>query len=387
MSGSTLATAAGAAAVLIWTYLLFFRGHFWRVRGAPLPIDRRAELPAGIVAVVPARNEAGAVADCVRSLLAQGDLHLVLVDDASSDATAENARTAAGRDSSLTVLHGDRLPPGWTGKLWALHQGIERARTMSPRFLLLTDADVVHAPGSVAALAAMVEQGGYDLGSLMVRLHCASRAEKLLIPAFVFFFFKLYPPRWIADPVRATAGAAGGCMLIRPEALERAGGVAAIRGEIIDDCALARSVKCSGGRVWLGLAAETASLRQHGSLSAIGAMISRTAFRQLDHSLWLLLMTILGLALTYLTPPALLFTGKPLPMMLGGAAWAMMTIAYLPSVLYYRLNPLWAAVLPLAALFYLGATVNSAVNFWLGRGGAWKDRLQDVRREPSAAGR
>ena len=203
------------------------------------------------------------------------------------------------------------MPPGWSGKLWAVQQGIEQALPLQPQFLLLTDADIQHSPENVATLVAMAERGGYDLASFMVKLHCRSVAEKLLIPAFVFFFFMLYPPEWIRDPRHKTAGAAGGCMLIRPEALARAGGIAAIRNEIIDDCALAAAVKRSGGKVWLGVTPETCSLRAYGSFAEIERMIARTAFNQLRHSTWLLVAALAGLALTYLLPVGLLFSGSP----------------------------------------------------------------------------
>ena len=223
---------------------------------------------------------------------------------------ARDAATGCGRADALTVLAGQPLPPGWSGKLWAVQQGIERALTLQPRFLLLTDADVQHSPENVATLVAVAEHGGYDLTSFMVKLHCQSLAEKLLIPAFVFFFFMLYPPEWIRDPRRNTAGAAGGCVLIRPEALERAGGIAAIRGEIIDDCALAAVIKRNRGKVWLGVTSETHSLRAYGSFAEIERMIARTAFNQLRHSAWLLMAAVAGLALVYLLPLALLFSGS-----------------------------------------------------------------------------
>ena len=212
----------------------------------------------------------------------------------------------------------------------------------------------------------------------MVRLHCATPAEKLLIPAFVFFFFKLYPPAWIANPRRAAAGAAGGCILIRPAALEQAGGIQAIRGEVIDDCALAARVKRSGGRLWLGASAATSSLRPYGSFSEIGRMISRSAFNQLRHSSLLLLLSIVGMAATYLLPPALaLFSHRAAPAALGAAAWLLMMLSYVPVLRMYRLSPLWALALPLVAAFYAGATFHSAWKYWTGRGGEWKGRVQD----------
>ena len=375
-------TIAAIIAALIWAYLLVGRGYFWRI-GQITAQPGAAALPRRVAVIIPARNEAAVIARSIVSLLESAGewLHLFLIDDASCDGTAEIARQAAsslGKPASLTILDGQALPAGWSGKLWAVSQGIEASRGFAPDFLLLSDADIVHSPAMISSLVAIADSG-YDLVSFMVKLHCRGLAEKFLIPAFVYFFFKLYPPAWTSNPRRSTAGAAGGCLLIRPEALARAGGIAAIRGEIIDDCALARAVKGSGGRVWLGLTAASGSIRPYGSFAEIGRMISRNAFNQLQHSALLLLGTVVGLSITYLLPPALLFSRHLVPIALGAAAWAAMTVTYLPMVRFYRLNPLWALTLPLAALFYMGATLHSAIKFWLGRGGEWKGRAQDCR--------
>lgn len=374
-------TIAATVAVFIWLYLLLARGGFWRIGKMIAPVAA-PEPGRRLAVIIPARNEAAVIVRSIASLLESADesLHIFLVDDSSSDGTAQIARQAAasmGKLASLTVLQGQPLPPGWSGKLWAVSQGVAAARDFAPDFLLLSDADIVHSPATIPSLRDLAESGGYDLVSFMVKLHCRGLAEKLLIPAFVFFFFKLYPPAWIADSRRAAAGAAGGCLLIRPQALARAGGMEAIRGEIIDDCALASAVKRSGGRVWLGLTEESASIRPYGSFAEIGGMISRSAFNQLHHSVLLLVGAVVGLAVTYLLPPALLFSRHLAPVALGAMGWAAMTAAYLPMVRFYRLNPLWALTLPLAALFYMGATLHSAVKFWLGRGGEWKGRAQD----------
>jgi hopene-associated glycosyltransferase HpnB len=360
--------AIAALPVLIWLYLLFARGSFWRIRiEHPAP----GRVSARIVAVIPARNEADVIGRALRSL-APHVSQIVVVDDASTDATAEAARGAV-------VLHAKPLPSGWTGKLWALAQGIDHALTLAPDYLLLTDADIEHDPASLTELVLLAEQHRLDLASYMVQLACATTAEKALIPAFVFFFLKLYPPKWIASPASKTAGAAGGCILIRPEALARIGGIAAIRNEVIDDCALARAVKQSGGRIWMGLTRDTCSIRSYGGFREIGRMISRTAFNQLHHSVLLLLAAIAGLFVTYLLPPILVLTGKPLPMILGAVAWLLMSIAYWPMIRFYERAPLWSLSLPLVALFYMGATVYSAIQYWIGKGGQWKGRAQDVR--------
>ncbi len=261
-----------------------------------------------------------------------------------------------------------------------MQQGVERALALNPQFLLLTDADVEHSPHNVATLAALAEAGGYDLASFMVKLHCRSFAEKLLIPAFVFFFFMLYPPEWIRDPRRKTAGAAGGCTLVRPAALQRIGGIAAIRQEIIDDCALARAIKSSGGKVWLGVTGDTRSLRPYDSFGEIERMIARTAFNQLRHSSWLLLGAVAGMTLLYLLPLSLLASRALILAVIGGAAYLLMIATYYPMIRFYELNPLWALTLPLSAVFYMAATIHSAVKFWSGRGGEWKGRAQDAGR-------
>src|SRR5215831_12833659 len=353
-----LATIVGTTSLLVWLYLLLARGGFWRVKkhlGTVAALGRE-QRSCRIAFIVPARNEAEFIGQSITSLLNQSgnhSIHIFLVDDGSTDGTADVARRAAaktGKPSALTVIPGLPLPAGWTGKLWATQQGIQHAREFAPDFFLLTDADILHAPDNLATLIAIAEGGPYDLASFMVKLQCRTAAEKFLIPAFVFFFFKLYAPSWISDPQRKTAGAAGGSILVRPRALERAGGIEAIRGEIIDDCALAKAVKRQGGRLWLGLTPETVSLRPYQSFAEVGRMISRTAFNQLNHSIWLLAAAAIGLTVMYLLPPLLLLAHGPRPMALGAAAWLLMAVAYFPMVKFYRLNPLWSLALPLVAV-------------------------------------
>jgi hopene-associated glycosyltransferase HpnB len=385
--------AAGVLSLLIWAYLVLARGGFWRVSPASsrsISAESRAQANSVRIAVIiPARDEADVVGLAIRSLLQQtggNTLHIFLVDDASTDGTAQAAREAAiskGQEQNLTVVQGSPLPFGWSGKLWAMQQGIEQAVKAAPDFFLFTDADIEHAPDSVATLVSIALAGPYDMASFMVKLHCQSVAEKLLIPAFVYFFFKLYPPAWISNPRRSEAGAAGGCILIRPAALEKAGGIAAIRQEVIDDCSLAARVKGAGGRLWLGASAGTLSIRPYEGFSGIGRMISRSAFNQLRHSNLLLALSIAGMAATYLLPPLLVFAGHHIaPAALGGAAWLLMVLTYWPVLRLYRLNPLWALALPVAAVFYVGATFHSAWKYWMGRGGEWKGRFQDLKEGP-----
>jgi hopene-associated glycosyltransferase HpnB len=337
-----------------------------------------------VAVVIPARNEAAAIGSTVSSLLGlryPGAVHIFVVDDESSDNTAgfaEEAAVAANARDRVTILEAGALPAGWTGKMWAVSQGVSQALKSSPTYLLLTDADIDHHPDSLAQLVAWAQQGRYSLTSLMVKLHCRTLAERLLIPAFVYFFFLLYPPAWIRSPRSRTAGAAGGCMLITPEALAAAGGIAAIRGEIIDDCALAREVKRSGGTLWLGLAEHTHSHRTYETFGEVESMISRTAFNQLRHSALLLVGTVYGLMVTYLLPLGLLFMPDHRAAGLGAASWLLMAATYLPMVRFYGQSPLWALTLPAAAVFYLAATVHSAIKHWTGRGGEWKGRAQDT---------
>ncbi len=319
----------------------------------------------------------------MRSLLEQdypGPLRVFVVDDHSTDDTRGVVAAAANQNSDrLTILSSATLPARWTGKMWALAQGVERAAEFSPDYFLFTDADIVHAPGSLTSLVAMAQTRSLDLVSMMVKLRCESLAERALIPAFVFFFFMLYPPRWVNDRRKKTAAAAGGDILVRAGALHQAGGIAAIRNELIDDCALARAIKRHGA-IWMGLTNDAWSVRSYDGFGGIGSMISRNAFYQLRHSAWLLLGTLLGLAVTYLAPPAMIFFGGWATLW-GGLAWLLMSINFWPMVRFYGLSPMWAVSLPLVALFYAGATVHSAVQYWMGRGGKWKGRAQDTRRK------
>ncbi len=403
----------------IWLGLLCFWGQFWRTDQQLEVTETQLQSLPVVCVVVPARNEAQLLPTTLRSLLLQdypGSFNVFLVDDRSTDGTAnfaEKVAHAVGKPQQLHIISGEALPSGWSGKLWAVEQGINSASKFTPDYFLLTDADIEHDPGNLRRLIAKAVQEDLDLVSVMVRLRCESFWEKLLIPAFVFFFQKLYPFRWVNNPNNPTAAAAGGSILIAREALERIGGIQVIRQALIDDCALAQAVKKSGGvgsreqgareqgagskgeefsplppaprpsaspsRIWLGLSSLTRSLRAYDSLATIWDMVARTAYTQLNYSPLLLLGTLIGMPLIYLVPPvcvilgavwgnwAIAFTG-----LLG---WLLMTFAYYPTIRFYKCSPWLAFSLPAIAFLYTLMTLDSALRHWQGRGGAWKGRV------------
>jgi hopene-associated glycosyltransferase HpnB len=368
---------------LIWLVLFFARGNFWRVwehsDQAQFPSPR--DWPRVIV-VVPARNEAVSILEVVRALAAQdypGEFSAVVVDDHSEDGTKDLARRGAlgaGTSANVSILSAPELASGWTGKLWALNAGVSQSSHSRPDYFWFTDADVVHAPDTLRRLVVRAERDRLDLVSLMVLLKAETLAERWLIPPFLYFFLMLYPPKWTANRAAGTAGAAGGCILLRRSALEHIGGLSAIRGAIIDDCALARAVKRSGGSIWMGLTRASRSLRSYQTVSEIRDMVARTAFTQLRCSVLLLLGTLLGMIWTFLLPVALTFSANPRVWPFALAAWCLMAASFLPTVTFYRLRPIWAPLLPLAALFYVCATFLSALRYWFGSGGQWKGRAQ-----------
>jgi hopene-associated glycosyltransferase HpnB len=359
-----------------WIYLLLFRDGFWRMRERDtLPVSEPAHWPA-VVAVVPARNEADVIQHSIASLIAQdypGALRIILVDDQSDDGTGELAR-GLGADR-LTVVTGAARPPGWTGKLWAMSQGSELAKAHAPEFLWFTDADIAHGPANLRHLVARAQEKNRVLVSLMARLNCRTPAEHFLIPAFVFFFDMLYPFAAVNDPARKPAAAAGGCMLARRAALEEAGGIAAIRDQIIDDCALGRAMKARGP-IWLGLTDRAVSLRPYPHISDIGQMVTRSAYAQLGYSPLLLAGTLAGLVLLYLAPVATALFAWGIPQLAGWLAWAIMAVMFVPILRFYRLSWLWGFALPLIGVFYAAFTLQSAIQHWSGRGGMWKGRAQ-----------
>ncbi|POX50445.1 glycosyl transferase family 2 [Streptomyces sp. Ru71] len=371
-----------AVSLAAWLWLLLFQGMFWRT-DVRLPPRRDPGAWPSVCVVVPARDEAAVLPRSLPSLLAQdypGRAEVFLVDDGSSDGTGALARELAGRCGGLplTVDSPGEPPAGWTGKLWAVRHGVALARAREPEYLLLTDADIAHAPDSLRRLVAAARTGGFDVVSQMARLRVESLWERLVVPAFVYFFAQLYPFRRIARRGGRTAAAAGGCVLLRTDAAVRARIPDSIRHAVIDDVALARAVKGGGGHVWLGLAESVDSVRPYPRLHDLWRMVSRSAYAQLRHNPLVLLGTVAGLTLVYLVPPvalvAGLIAGDGATALLGGAAWLVMTGTYAPMLRYYR-QPLWLApALPFTAFLYLLMTVDSAVQHYRGRGAAWKGR-------------
>ncbi|MFI8962521.1 glycosyltransferase [Streptomyces sp. NPDC053493] len=384
--------AIGSLAV--WGWLLLGQGFFWRTdQRLPAPVDAPERWPA-VVVVVPARDEAEVLPLSLPSLLAQdypGPAEVILVDDGSADGTGRLAEELALRHGglALTVVSPGEPAPGWTGKLWALRHGMALARARGPEFLLLTDADIAHEPDSLRLLVAAATGHRLDLVSQMARLRVATGWERLIVPAFVYFFCQLYPFRWINRPRPLATAAAGGCVLLRTETAERAGVPEVIRQAVIDDVSLARAVRRAGGRVWLGLADRVDSIRPYPGLGDLWRMVSRSAYAQLRHNPLVLAGTVAGLALVYLAPPATLTaglaTGDRAAAWAGGLAWAVMAGTYLPMLRYYR-QPSWLApLLPFTALLYLLMTVDSAVQHHRGRGAAWKGRTYARPRPASEA--
>lgn len=379
-------TASVLLAVLtlaIWLYLIVGRGGFWRGLERD-DIEQPAAQPErwpSVVAVVPARDEVDVAPRCIASLLAQdypATFSIILVDDNSQDGTAEAVRRVVQQASGrLTILAGAPLPSGWTGKLWAVNQGVAHAQALAepPTYLLLTDADIVHAPGALRALVARAQAGSLALTSRMAKLRCASLCERALIPAFVFFFQLLYPFAWVNRRDRKTAAAAGGCMLVERGCLTAAGGIAAIRHHVIDDCALAAKLKAQGP-IWLGLTDRVVSIRPYAACQDIRRMVARSAYAELKLSPLRLLGTVLGLALTFLAAPLTAMLGTGIARLAALGAWGLMALAFWPTLRFYRRSPLWAVLLPAIAAVYMGFTLDSAYQHMRGRGGMWKGRAQ-----------
>jgi hopene-associated glycosyltransferase HpnB len=380
-----MSVAIAALGCAAWLYLLAARGGFWRAADRDDAPAAARDLDAWprVTAVVPARDEADVIGANLASLLRQdypGAFSVIVVDDHSSDGTAAVARAADGGATPwrVTVLPARALEPGWTGKLSALDHGIRHAEALpgSCDYLLLTDADIAHAPDALRMLVSRARREGLLLSSLMAKLNAQSAGERALIPAFVFFFRMLYPFAWVNTPHRATAAAAGGCMLVDRNALRAAGGLAAIRGELIDDCALARLLK-PHGPIRIALSERVRSTRAYRSFGELRRMIARAAFTQLRFSVWRLLATAAALLVVFVAPPLLaLSSGDPLVRTLGGLGWGCMTLAFVPMLRFYRRSPAWAPALPAIAATYLALTLDSAFQHLRGRGGEWKGRVR-----------
>ncbi len=380
-----------AAALLAWIGLLVGRGFFWRV--SPLLVRQAAGAETSsppVAAIVPARNEAAILPETLPAVLAQeytGSFRVCLVDDRSEDGTATAARAVADRlaeGKRLRVVSGAPLPTGWSGKVWAMQQGSDSPDAEDAEYLWLTDADIAHEPWVLRALVETAESERLDLVSTMATLRVDSAWDRLLVPAFVYFFAKLFPFHFVGNPSCRTAGAAGGCILVRREALERAGGFEAIRSALIDDCALGRLIKRAGGRLWLGFSAGVTSVRGYGTLASVWRMVARSAYTQLGYSPLKLLGTVLGMLFLYALPPIACIGGAitaglglptALPLaLLGGATWALMAASFVPILKHHGVGRSTALLLPLAGVLYTAMTLSSAWQHVRGRGGAWKGR-------------
>jgi len=367
--------------ILIWLALLAGWHGFWRAdQRLPLHPEPLDNWPS-VTAIVPARDEAATIPYSLTGLIEQrysGAFEIVLADDSSSDDTVAMAgRLASDGERKLTVVAAGPLPAGWAGKLWAVQRGIEEARRRQPDYYWLTDADIAHKPQVLAGLVAHAEAERLALASLMVKLPARSLWEKLLVPAFIFYFALLYPFRAVNDPASRIAGAAGGSLLVRRDALEAIGGIGAIKGAVIDDCALAREIKGSGRRIWIGLAERSRSLRRYRHLADFWSMVARSAYPQLEHSPLRLALALLGLGVAFLAPPLLLLAGG-LAALAGLIAWSLMTWAYAPTVKYHGLSPLWAVTLPFAAALFAAMTIASAVSHYRGQPTLWRGRAVGI---------
>lgn len=371
--------------LVTWLFLLLFWGQFWRVDQQLKPTPNKLQNLPTVCVVVPARNEADVIPISLRSLLLQdypGNFQVFLVDDQSSDGTANFAQGVAyavDKPEKLQIIASGDLPTGWTGKLWAMEQGVQQANQLQPDYLLLTDADIEHDISNLRRLVTKAETENLDLVSIMVKLRCQSFWEQLLIPAFVFFFQKLYPFRWVNNPKKTTAAAAGGCILIRRETLEKIGGLQIIRQALIDDCSLAKAVKSHQGKIWLGLSSLTYSLRPYNSLETIWNMVARSAYTQLNYSPLLLIGSVIGMILVYILPPLGIILGLVIGnwviALIGLCTWLLMTVAYFPMIAFYKCPPWLAFCLPIIAFLYTLMTIDSAQRHQQGKGGAWKGRV------------
>lgn len=369
---SVLTWVAAAIPALMWVGLLLVPWRPWSAR-EHLEADRYAMSAADlgeITVLIPARNEAEMIGATLAALQVQGaGLQVVVIDDQSSDATAQIAASYP----NTRIISGQPLPHGWAGKLWALEQGMAHVHTA---MTLLLDADIQLQPGLLGSLLAHKQREGRHLVSLMADLRRTSFWDRLLLPAFVYYFKLLYPFSLSNSRSRHVAAAAGGCVLVDTQVLRQIGAFASLRDALIDDCTLARQVKADGYSTWLGLSRGVVSLRPYGTLGSIHDMVARSAFTQLRYSTLLLLVVTALFALAYGLPFVLLGSAVAWPF--GLLAWVAMTLSYVPVLRYYRMSTLWALLLPLSALLYLGMTWSSALRYWRGIRSHWKGRTYDA---------
>ncbi len=390
---------AGSISLLVWIYFWLDRGKFWKTDQQLVSrpqSDLTQDIWPSVCVIIAARNEAKMLPQTLPTILCQdyrGPFHVFLVDDDSDDNTSAVALSIAkefGIKERLTVITAEPLTAGWTGKLWALAQGVEASNCTNSHFLLFTDADIAYQPDDLQRLVSKAQEDHLDMVSLMVRLQANTFWERFLIPAFVYFFAMIYPFRWVNNPQNKVAAAAGGCILLRKASLSNAGGLLSIATELIDDCALARLIKnrngAEGDKIWLGLTQSVRSLRPYNCLADIWRMVCRTAFVQLNYSLLFLLGTVLAMLLVFVSPALSALWGICQVVrhpdgalwwfiaLNGGACWLMMGRTYAPTLQWYGISPLYAPFLPIIACFYTLMTLDSARRFWQGRGGKWKDR-------------
>ncbi|GBR03965.1 hypothetical protein GCM10007207_28810 [Asaia siamensis] len=369
------------SALAAWGKLLFAHGRFWRTGTRLTPVNTvSASVWPDVAVVVPARDEAESIQPCLATLLQQdykGRLSVIVVDDGSTDGTGDLARQVPDPHGRLTVVTGRERPEGWSGKLWAVHQGemVAREKVDADGFILLTDADILHSALHLETLVEKAQRDGLDMVSEMVVLNCESAAERLLVPAFVYFFAMLYPFEKVNDPASEVAGAAGGTILVRRAMLERIGGVETVRGALIDDCSLASDIKRAGGKLYLGHSTLAWSIRPYRGAGDIWRMIARTAYVQLRYSPVILLCTIIGMGLVWLAPVYFALFGRGRVRVMGGASLFLAIVSFLPTLSRFKLSPLRALALPVVAAFYMAATIGSAVDHHRGRGVQWKSRF------------
>lgn len=358
-------------ALVIWVGILLLPWRPWSTAEAMDPVDPKEGNFSDVTVLIPARNEASFIISTLQGLCNQGQgLKIILIDDQSDDETVQIAQSLDLED--LRIITGQPLPLGWSGKLWALEQG---RRYVDTELTLLLDADIELAPGLLQALCWKMKNEGLGMVSLMAQLRMVGFWEKLLMPAFIYFFKLLYPFQLSNSPGKRVAAAAGGCILIRTRLIEELGGFAPIKSTLIDDCALAREIKSRGGKTWTGLTHSVQSLRRYTNLASIWTMVARTAFTQLQYSIALLLLCSIIMIIAFVIPLMGLFAPSHRVALLSVSTLAIMMFSYSPTLRYYGLSSAWSLTLPGVGLLYLMMTWTSAVRYMLGERSHWKGRV------------